>query len=120
MADVKLMVLYPDPPTGARFDKDYHNHLRLLHQQMNIQEDARPYTVTRFFPTPEGHAHFYQLFTVPFPSAEALQQAMNTPEMQEVAADAVRISSGGAPVVLVGNEVSWSVPLRSIRMDTKY
>jgi hypothetical protein len=40
---------------------------------------------------------------MPFPSAEALQQAMGSREMQEVAADAARISSGGPPVVLVGS-----------------
>jgi hypothetical protein len=42
------------------------------------------------------------MFTMPFPSAEALQQAMATPGMQEVGADASRISTGGAPVILVG------------------
>jgi len=59
----------------------------------------------RFLPMPETPAPFYQLFTMPFPLAEALKQAMSTPEMQEVAADAVRISSGGAPIILVGSEV---------------
>lgn len=59
----------------------------------------------RFLPMPEASAPFYQLFTMPFPSAGALKQAMITPEMQEVAADAVRISSGGAPIILVGSEV---------------
>lgn len=106
MADVKLMVLYPYPEDPARFDSDYRDHLSLLHQKMNIPEDVRPYTVTRFLPMPEGHAPFYQLFTMPFPSAEALQQAMRSPEMQQIAADAVRISSGGMPVILVGSEES--------------
>ena len=106
MAEVKLMVLYPHPTDAAQFDTDYRDHLSLLHQKANIPEDARPYTITRILPTPEGKAPFYQLFTMPFPSAEALQQAMSSPEMQEVAADAVRISSGGAPVILVGSEAS--------------
>jgi len=104
MSDVKLMVLYPYPTDTTQFDKDYGEHIRLLHQKTNIPEDARPYTVTRFFPTPGGPAPFYQLFTMPFPSAEALREAMSSPGMQEVAADAVRISTGGEPVVLVGNE----------------
>lgn len=42
---------------------------------------------------------------MPFPSAEAVQQAMNTPEMQEIASDAIRISTGGAVVVLLGRDV---------------
>ena len=90
----------------VQFDKDYRDHIRLLHQKANIPEDSRPYTITKILPTPEGPAPFYQLFTMPFPSAEALQQAMGSPEMQEVAADAVRISSGGAPVILVGSEAA--------------
>jgi hypothetical protein len=44
------------------------------------------------------------MFSLPFPLAEALQLAMLSPQMQEVAADAARISIGGAPVVLVGAE----------------
>ena len=106
MADVTLMVLYPQPTDTAQFDIDYGEHVRLLHEKMGIPEDARPYRVTRFAPTPEGPAPFYQLFAMPFPSAEALQAAMRSPEMQAVAADAARISSGGAPMVLVGQEMT--------------
>jgi hypothetical protein len=32
------------------------------------------------------------------------QQTMSSPAMQMIAADAVRISSGGAPTVLMGSE----------------
>jgi len=35
---------------------------------------------------------------------DALQQTLASPAMQIVAADAVRISSGGAPLVLVGTD----------------
>lgn len=104
MTDGKLMVLYPHPADPMQFDKDYRDHLRLFHQKMNIPPDEHPYTVTGFLATPEGPSSYYQLFTMPFPSVEELQKVMNTREMQEVAADAVRISTGGAPVVLVGKE----------------
>lgn len=104
MADFKLMVLYPQPTDVAQFDTDYIDHLSLLHHKTGIPKDARPYTLTRFLPGPEGNAPFYQLFMMPFSSAEALQQMLTSAEMQEVAADAVRISSGGAPVFLVGSE----------------
>lgn len=104
MAEVKLMVFYPYPKDVEQFEDDYRNHLQLLHRKANIPETERPYTVTKFFSTPEGSPAFYKLFSMPFPSAEALQLLMNSPEMQEVAADAVRISSGGEPVILIGNE----------------
>jgi hypothetical protein len=41
---------------------------------------------------------------VPFESPEALQAARSSMGMQEVGADAARISTGGAPVILIGNE----------------
>ena len=102
MAEVRLIVLYPVPTDTEQFDREYQRHLELLHGKMQIPKDARPYSVTRFVETPQGTPAYYQMFTMPFPSAEALQRAMSTPEMQEVAADAARISTGGEPVILVG------------------
>lgn len=104
MAEVKLIVLYPFPADVDRFNEDYENHLKFLHRKMQIPEKARPYTVTRFVEMPQGRPGYYQMFTLPFPSPEALQQAFATQEMQEVAADAARLSSGGAPMILVGVE----------------
>ena len=104
MADVKLMVLYPIPTDANQFEKAYREHIALLHKKMNIPVDARPYTITKMHSDPDSPALYYQMFTMPFPSAEALQQTLNSPEMQEVAGDAVRISSGGAPVILIGSD----------------
>jgi uncharacterized protein (TIGR02118 family) len=104
MAEVKLIVLYPFPADVDRFNQDYENHLQLLHRKMQIPEQAHPYTLTRFVELPQGRPVYYLMFTLPFPSPEALQQAFATQEMQEVAADANRLSSGGAPIILVGIE----------------
>jgi len=98
------MVLYPQPNDVVQFETDYSNHLALLHDKTGIPASAKPYTVTKFLPTPEGAAPFFQMFKMPFDSAESLQAAMSSPGMQEVAADANRISSGGAPVILIGSE----------------
>jgi uncharacterized protein (TIGR02118 family) len=103
MPEVTLHALYPYPLDTEKFDRDYEGHLRLLHARMQIPADARPYTVTRFIDLPQGRPAFYQMFVMTFPSAEALRQAMASKEMQEVAADAARISTGGAPVILVGS-----------------
>jgi uncharacterized protein (TIGR02118 family) len=104
MAEVRLMVLYPFPTDVQQFENDYREHLLFFHRKMNIPEDARPYTVTKFRSEPDRKAPYYQMFSMAFPSAEALQQAMSTPEMQEVAGDAARISTGGDPVILVGSD----------------
>ena len=100
---VQLVVLYPQPTDADQFEADYRAHLRLLHDAMGFDDDALPYTVTRFRPTATGPAPYYQQFTWTLPSAAALQEARARPGMQEVAADAVRISSGGAPVIMVGD-----------------
>ena len=100
---VKLMVLYPQPTDVEKFERDYQEHLVLLHEKANISADGPlPYTVTKFLPGPDGPAAYYQLFTMYYPSAAALQEARSS--LGEVAADAVRISSGGPPVVMVGSE----------------
>ena len=106
MSEVKLMVLYPHPEDVAQFEIDYRDHIQLLHAKMNIPFDARPYKVIRFARTPESRGPYFQMFEMPFASQEALQETMNTPQMQEVGADAVRISTGGPPVILVGREAT--------------
>jgi uncharacterized protein (TIGR02118 family) len=102
MAEVTLHVLYPYPLDTEKFDRDFQAHLDLLHTRMRIPADAPPYRITRFVDLPQGKPAYYQMFAMPFPSAEALHQAMASKEMQEVVADAGRISTGGAPVILVG------------------
>ena len=106
MAEVKLVVLYPHPKDPERFALDYQEHLALLRQKMGIPEGARPYSVTRFIDDPSSPAPFHQMFSMPFPSIEALQAALGSTEMQEVGADAMRISTGGPIVILVGGETS--------------
>lgn len=101
---MNLTVLYPQPKDTAQFDSDYAAHLRLLHEKMGLPPDARPYSVTKFLPGPEGPPPYYQMFRMPFETAEGLEAALASEGMQEVAADAHRISSGGAPTILIGKE----------------
>jgi uncharacterized protein (TIGR02118 family) len=103
MAEVKLIVLYPTDI--EQFNQDYHEHVKLLHKRMQTPEHMQPYTLTRFVEMPQGKPIYTQMFTLPFPSAKDVQQALGTQEMKEVAADdAARLSSGGAPVILAGVE----------------
>lgn len=100
----QVVVLYPHPADATQFEADYVAHTALLHEKTGIPTDVKPYTATKFFPNPDGSAPaFYRMFMMPFDSMEALQGAMSSPGMQEVAADAFRISTGGAPVIMVGS-----------------
>jgi len=99
---LQLMVLYPQPKDAQQFEEDYAKHIALFHEKTGLPTTAKPYTVTKFLPTPEGNPAFYQLFSMPFDSPETLQAAMSSAGMQEVAKDANRISTGGAPTILIG------------------
>ena len=97
-----LIVLYPQPTDVKKFESDYAEHIILLHEKIGIPKNVKPYSVTKFLSAAEGESPFFQMFTMPFESVEALNEAMSSPGMQEVAADANRISSGGNPIVLIG------------------
>ncbi len=99
-----LIVLYPQPTDEKKFEADYSRHVALLHEKTGIPKDERPYSITSFLPGPGGNPPYYKMFMMPFESPAALNEAMSSPGMQEVAADANRISSGGAPVILVGDK----------------
>ena len=102
MPEVKLIVLYPYPADVDQFDRDYETHIKLLAEKSG--PDGLPYTITRIQAAADGsQAPYYLMFVASFPSMEVLQKVMSTPELQEVAADAVRISTGGLPVMMVGS-----------------
>ena len=101
---LQLIVLYPQPTDIEKFEQEYIVHTRLLHEKMGIPENIKPYKVTKMLSSPTGSAPFYQQFSMPFNSIEELQAAMSSPGMQEVGADAQRISTGGLPVIMIGNE----------------
>ena len=98
----KLIVLYPQPTNIEKFESDYKIHLDFFHKKTGIPTDVKPYSVTKFLNGPDGKAPFYQMFLMPFESLDALNQTLASEEMQEVAADAFRISSGGDPIILPG------------------
>lgn len=101
---LQLIVLYPQPTDVEKFKQDYKVHTRLLHEKMGIPDNVKPYKITKILSTPTGPAPFYLQFSMPFNSMEELQAAMSSTGMQEVGADAQRISTGGLPVIMIGNE----------------
>jgi uncharacterized protein (TIGR02118 family) len=100
---LQLIILYPQPTDVPQFEMDYADHLALLHDKTGIPTTVKPYTVTKFLSSPEGTPAFFQMFSMPFDSPEALQTAMSSTGMQEAVADANRISTGGIPIILIGS-----------------
>ena len=102
---MKLTVLYPQPLNQEKFESDYNDHLKLLHDKTGIPSSEKPYSVTRFLHGPEGKPPLHLMFIMPFESQEQLERIMSSNGMQEVAADATRISTGGAPTILIGQTI---------------
>ena len=99
---MNLYVLYPQPTNVEKFKADYKEHVALLHQKMKIPTDVKPYKVTKFLEGSAGKPPYFLMFSMPFESAEEIEKVMASAAMQEVAADANRISSGGSPTVMIG------------------
>jgi len=102
---MKVTVFYPQPLNQEKFESDYNAHLKLLHEKTGIPTDVKPYSITRFLSGPEGKPPFHLMFIMSFESQEQLEKTMSSPGMQEVAADATRISTGGAPTILIGETI---------------
>jgi uncharacterized protein (TIGR02118 family) len=98
----QVVVLYPQPKDVLQFEADYIKHLEFFHEKTGIPKTEKPYSVTKFMDSPQGPSQFYQMFVMPFPTAEIMQGALADPGMQEVSADAFRISSGGSPIIIAG------------------
>lgn len=104
MSKVTLLVCYPHPKDIEAFNADYAAHIDLLHEQLKLPKKHPPYTITRFPNSLNEFSPYYQMFSLPFPSAEDMQTTLSSEGMKAVAADAARISTGGAPVMLIGVE----------------
>jgi len=57
---------------------------------------------------PQGEPQFYRIAEVHFPSMEALQQCAASAGGKETLAHAVKISSGGPPVMMIAEEDTFT------------
>jgi uncharacterized protein (TIGR02118 family) len=102
MAGVRLILLYPRPVDTEKFERDYEEHLSWAPGKI---PGLMKLMVGRVLGTPSGEAApFHRVAELYFSSMAALQDALNSKGMQEAVADAVAISTGGAPVVLMAEE----------------
>ncbi|MBW1294839.1 EthD family reductase [Aquimarina litoralis] len=100
-----FQVLYPLPTNSIQFEKDYLKHLNFLDSLMGYSHQDKPYYITKMDKEVFGiPSTFYQMFTMTFETREKLEETINSKEMEEAGKDAMRISSGGAPVVLIGKK----------------
>ncbi len=97
MSNAKLVVLYPMPTDTAEFDRAYNDeHIPLMQDKMKGMKAA----VTKI----EAPAPFYLMAEIWAPSIDAIKAFLGSPDGQEVAGHAARISTGGPFVALFTEE----------------
>jgi len=107
MAEVKIVVMYPQPKDVAAFEKAYlEEHMPLAAAKL-IGASKVVLSKAVSFP-PFGTPQYHRIAEIHFRSMEALQACLASPGGQETAAHAVAISTGGAPVVIIAEEETQS------------
>ncbi len=106
MAAVKLMVMYPPPKDVQAFERLYLDE----HVPMAVKQLAgkTKLVATKVRGSPQGKPAFYRIAEVHFPSLEALQACAASAGGKETLAHAAKISTGGAPVVLIAEEQTFT------------
>jgi uncharacterized protein (TIGR02118 family) len=99
---VKLLVMYPRPQDVDAFENIY-NH---QHVPMAVEKLAGKTKIvaSKIVGSPQGTPPFHRIAEIHFPSMEALQACAASDGGKQTIANAVAISSGGAPVFLVAEE----------------
>jgi uncharacterized protein (TIGR02118 family) len=106
MKSTKLIVAYPQPKDVGAFEAVYQNeHVPLA--LANLAGKTKMVS-TKTVQTPQGMPAFYRIAEVHFPSLEALQRCARSAGGKETLANAVKISSGGPPVIMVAEEESFT------------
>jgi uncharacterized protein (TIGR02118 family) len=102
MAGVRVIALYPSTSDVETFERRYEEHLSWAPKKI---PGLTKLMVGRVLGTPSGEAApFHRIAELYFPSKEAMQESLQSAGTQEAVADAVALSSGGAPIFLVAEE----------------
>jgi len=99
-------VAYPQPKDTEAFDVVYEKE----HVPMAVARLAGKTRIvaTKVIQSPQDTPPFYRIAEVHFPSMEALQKCAESTGGKETLAHAVKISSGGPPVIMIAEEDSFT------------
>ncbi len=105
MAGVKLIVQYPRPKDIEKFEKVYQNE----HVPMAVAKLAGKTKIvaSRVMGSPQGSPALYRIAEIHFPSMQALEACAASEGGQQTLANAVSISSGGPPILLIAEEETF-------------
>ena len=102
MGNVKLIVIYPRPKDIESFERVYKNE----HVPMAVEKlgGKTKIVASKIVGSPQGTPPFHRIAEIHFPSMEALQACAASEGGKQTIANAIAISSGGAPIFLVAEE----------------
>jgi uncharacterized protein (TIGR02118 family) len=104
MSNAKLVVLYPQPTDPDTFEKAYAaEHIPLMQEKMK----GMKVVVTKMLGTPAGPSPHFYMAEIYAPTIDAIKAFLVTPDGQEVAANATRISTGGPPAVIFSEDDTY-------------
>ena len=102
MSSAKLIVAYPQPVDVDAFEKVYlEEHVPLAIAKLAGKTKI---VATKVLASPQGKPQFYRVAEVHFPSMKVLEECAASPGGKETLANAMKISSGGPPVIMIAEE----------------
>jgi len=102
---VKLIVIYPPPTNVDAFETVYkRDHVPMAVEKLSGKTKI---VGTRVLGSSQGKPVFHRIAEIHFPSIEALEACAASDGGKQTLANAVAISSGGAPVFLVAGEETF-------------
>jgi uncharacterized protein (TIGR02118 family) len=106
MAAAKLTVIYPVPKDINAFERQYNQ----VHVPMAVEKlsGKTKIVVTKISKCVQSTVPFHRIAEVHFPSMAALEACLASPGGRETAAHAISISSGGSPIILIGEEETFT------------
>ena len=106
MKSVKLIVAYPQPTDASAFEEVYaQEHVPMAIANLHGKTKM---VATKVLQSPQGESPFYCVAEVHFPSMEVLRQCAESAGGKETLANAVKISSGGPPVIMIAEEDTFA------------
>jgi uncharacterized protein (TIGR02118 family) len=105
MAGAKLVLIYPRPLDEAAFERAYRNeHMPMVEDKL---KGITRFVASKVLRSPQGSVLAYRLAEFHFSSMDDLTKCTESGSGQQVLEHANKISTGGAPLLLICEEESF-------------
>jgi uncharacterized protein (TIGR02118 family) len=103
--DFKIVVIYPRPQDEGAFEKAYKDeHIPMVEAKF---KGMTRLVTTKVVNSPQGKVTAYRIAEVHFSNMDDLNRCLESEGGQEVVLHATKISTGGAPLLLVCEEEAF-------------